>query len=362
MRCAHLAETIGIRPTADGSELEHRCRHPAHGTTTLAGCALCPDFFAAPDRPGKAAALKHPGLTESRHPLGTIINAAGDAVDVRDLFRGATAFAVLGGPSLKTQRLELLARRGCLIISTNNCPANLPAGIKPHVWIHTDPTHKFHDGLWHDPGILKFTPTREWASSAFEAHPTTAKPKGIRTRAADGRLEFLPGVSARGLPGVLGYHRNTTFCPDSFLSEPTINRGNDKDSHATNGWPHVINTMFSVLRLSYYLGVSRLILLGADFKMRAAQPYGFSQGKHLGGVSSNNQSYAQMLPMLDALRPKFDAAGFTVLNATPGSHLWSFEFVDFETAVSEATQHVPQELKCDGWYDDVKPRAHAQAG
>lgn len=377
MQCQHLGEPTG---TVVDAEPERACGHPDHATTTPGGCLSCPDWAKGPEssdegqqeRPS-AVASHHPSPLVPRHPQGLIVNRAGASVDLSDLWRGASAFCVLGGPSLKEMDLSPLARRGVLIISTNNCPAALPAGVRPHVWIHTDPTHKFHDSLWRDPSILKFSPVKEWEGASSAAWPPEdgrrprRKAKGLRQRVGD-RLEFRPGVSAASLPGVLGYHRNTCFDPDGWLWEPTINRGNDKASshggggRTGNGWPHVINTMFAVLRLAFYLGVSRLYLLGADFRMRDESPYAFGQGKHPGGVSSNNGSYANMLTMLDALQPRFLAAGFHVLNATPASNLWTFPVIGFAAAVEEATGDIEQELDCREYYDDWNTHRAAHAG
>jgi hypothetical protein len=281
-----------------------------------------------------------------------------------DYFRGAQAFAIFGGPSTKTLPLELLNRRGILIFSTNNCPAVLPAPLKPHVWTHTDPTHKFHDALWKDPAVMKFTPEREWDGKHGESRPIVArgarhKPKGIRTRAEDGVLEFIPGVAARYLPAVFGYKRNTTFRPAEWLWEDSINRGNDKKSfEKRNGWTHTINTMFTVLRLAFYLGIRTLYLVGCDFRMMRDAAYGFNQNKWRGGVESNNRYYMEMCAMFDSLVPHFDAAGYSVFNCTPGSRLWSFPELDFREAVSRATSGIPQTMDCAGWYDALDGEDH----
>lgn len=373
MRCEHLGDATGQIQTAGGEELQYRCRHPAHGTTTLSACLLCPDCLWAPTKAPKGQVIaggleklvgEVAAVPAGRHPKGMIVNRGGHAVDLGDHWLGATAFAVLGGPSLRELPLELLARRGILIFSTNNCPAALPSHIRPHAWIHTDPTFKFHDSIWRDPGILKFCPVREWGNAAKETRPAAdcrkKHAKGLRHRAEDGLLEYWPGVSASSRPGVLGYHRNTSFDPERFLWEPSINRGNDKDSsHGTpqskpNGWPHCINTMFSVLRLAFYMGVQRLYLLGADFRMTDSAPYAFDQGKHAGGVRSNNSTYADMMAMLDALQPIFLKQDFHVFNCSPASNLWTFPQADFTAAVEEATGDIEQEMDCRGWYDDWK--------
>jgi len=108
--------------------------------------------------------------------------------------------------------------------------------------------------------------------------------------------------------------------------------------------------MFSAVRLAFYLGIRRLYLLGADFRMDHDRPYGFDQGKSSGGVRGNNDAYAGMCSMFDELRPHFDREGFDVLNCNPQSALWSFDFVTFDEAIEEATGTFEQLLDTEGWY------------
>lgn len=357
--CRHLGQASGIHHGPGGQQAEYSCQHPGHVSTTLAGCVVCPDY--QPPAPPE---------TPTGHPTGMIVNRRDEPVDLADFFGGATAFAVLGGPSARDLPLLELGKRGCLIFSTNNCPAMLPAPLRPHVWIHTDPTHKFHDSLWHDPAVLKFTPVKEW--EAWAPVPKSPedlqrlrgiKRKGLRRRQADGVLEFLPERMAKQCPAVLGYHRNSTFAPERWLYEPSINRGNDRKSacgengQKGNGWPHTINTMFSLVRLAFYLGIKRLYLVGCDFRMTRERQYGFDQSKHAGGVASNNLAYTSMCVMFDALRPKFQAAGFEVINTNRSSGLWSFPFADFADAVKDATGGLEQVLDTKGWYDPIGPEA-----
>lgn len=343
MACFFAGRTVGSL----NGEPSFKCA--VHGEAALSRCVVCNEFV-----PRVEPESRDPGKTVvGQHPKKMIINRAGEFVDLAWLLDGSTAFAVLGGPSLASLDLEQLRRRGVLIFSTNNCPAALPAGIRPHVWLHTDPTHKFSDQLWRDPAVLKFSPANEWRAATHVPRPTNAKPKGIRRRTQAGNLEFLPGIAARNMPNCFGYSRNSTFDPANWLWEPSINRGNDKQSAATNGWPHCINTMFSLLRLAFYLGVKRLYLLGCDFVMRPTRPYAFDQGKHAKGCEGNNLHYAAMCVMFDALRPHLDAFGFEVINATAGSGCWSFPRISFDDALETTTRDFNDRIDPRGWYDAV---------
>lgn len=347
MQCGHLRQATGQLVGPFGSETQFRCGHPRHvSSTTEAGCLKCPDWYRATATNSGMWVDEIP--KDPRQPLGVVTDKWGRDAGVGDLYYGASCFLVLGGPSTKTMPLSLLNRRGVLVGSVNNCPAVLPAPLRPHWWLHTDPCKKFCDSLWKDPSILKFTPIREWGLGR-------GGKRTLRQRNAEGLLELWTGRCARDMPGVLGFHRNTEFRPDEWLFEASINRGNDKEhseGQKANGWPNVINTMFAAIRLAFFLGIRRLYLVGADFSMTADQPYGFDQGKTEGGAASNNHAYLKMCVMFDALRPKFDAVGFEVLNCTPNSGLWSFEFFPFEEAVENVTRGIEQTLRTDGWYGD----------
>jgi hypothetical protein len=282
-----------------------------------------------------------------------IVDRYGRDAGVADLYRGASCFLVLGGPSMKTLPLGQLARRGVLIMSVNNCPAGLPPGIRPHIWLHTDPCRKFHDSIWRDPAILKFTPVREWGLGRGGR-------RAIRHRGSDDKLSPVAGVCARNMPGVFGFERNTAFFPEKWLRESSINRGNDI-KHArgdpakgieSNGWPHTINTMFAALRLAFYLGIKTLYLLGCDFRMDADRPYNFGQVKSAGGVRANNDAFAKMCVMFDALKPLFDAEEFLVFNCNPDTGLWTFPHCPFPQAIAAVTEGFTEELETDGWYND----------
>lgn len=329
-RCRHRGEKCGTRITPFGGELQYTCTHSAHAKTpaTAATCLLCRDWVAIDTT-----------LGGRNHPADTIVNRDNVPVAVAGLYEGASVFLVLGGPSLGDMPLDLLARRGAVIMSTNNCAAALPWPLRPHIWLHTDPVQKFHEHFWRDPAILKFSPVREWK-------------KPIRARQPDGSLA-VTAEPARSMPGCLGFLRNTEFLPDNWLWEPTINRGNDEKHSTKKGgkWPHTINTMFAALRLAFYLGFKTVYLLGADFKMDPARPYAFSQEKSAGGCQSNNWAFENMGVMFSVLRGKFETAGYNVVNCTPESGLRAFDFLPFETAIERATGAFEQELVTDGWYE-----------
>ena len=353
--CKHLRADVGTQATPFGVLHVFGCAHRKVEQTTLGNCLTCRHYLVRTPDP------RRPQRGRCRHPEGLMIDRYLREANVADLYKGASCFLVLGGPSIKSMDLDLLRRRGVLIMSVNNCPAALPAGLRPHLWLHTDPTGKFHDSIWRDPSILKFSPVNAWTTTYKEGalnKDGEQKKDGIRRRAADAGFETLEdGIRAIDMPAVIGYERNTAFDLQHWLFEPSINRGNDKQhalgekGHRPNGWPNVINTMFAAVRLAFYLGIARLYLVGADFSMEPGRPYGFGQTKSEGGCNSNNHAYAKMGTMFSALRPLFEEAGFEVINCTPHSGLWAFDHLPLAEAVDLATAELQETLDAQGWYD-----------
>jgi len=353
--CTHLRANVGTQSGPFGSVNVYGCACKKVKQATLSQCLTCEHYLVrAPDP-------RRPQRGRCRHPDGIVTDRYQRTVNVADLYKGASCFLVLGGPSLKKLNLDLLRNRGVLIMSVNNCPAGLPEGLRPHLWLHTDPTGKMHDSIWRDPSILKFAPVNGWQTRYKEGDlkDGVQKKDGIRKRKPDnsGFEALEDGIRAIDMPGVLGYERNTAFDLNNWLFEPSINRGNDdqhalgEKGHRPNGWPKVINTMFAAVRLAFYLGVSRLYLVGADFCMSHAEPYAFNQGKGQGGCNGNNNAYAKMATMFTALRPLFDDADFEVINCTPASGLWAFDYVPLEEAVETVTSGFEEVLDARGWYD-----------
>ncbi|MEN6507108.1 MAG: hypothetical protein ABFD92_21435 [Planctomycetaceae bacterium] len=342
MTCEHLGRAAGQQSSPLGPIVEYACRHPKHGSTTKADCALCPDYLPQP------ASLSDPAAEHAvlppvcRHPQGVFVDRYGRDAAIADLYKGAHCFLLAGGPSVLDLDLAQLSRRGVLLFSGNHWLASLPQGIRPTFWTSTDPAEKFSDSIWRDPGVLKFVAVREW----------TCRRKSLRRRTADGQgFEYIPDAVPRGMPGILGYHRNTCFDPGHWLYEPTINRGNDKQSADANGHPRVINTMFTVLRIAFYLGIEHLYLLGCDFKMEEGQPYAFEVEKSAGAVESNNCAYRNMDWMLGMLAPKFEQAGFHVWNCNAKSGLTAFPHLPYAEAIRRATETFEQwPISTRDWY------------
>ena len=94
--------------------------------------------------------------------------------------------------------------------------------------------------------------------------------------------------------------------------------------------------LLPALRLLFYLGVRRVFLLGADFKMDEKTTYHFDQQRARGSINGNNSTYQKLDAWFRQLRPLFEAEKFEVLNCNPESRLQAFKFMSYETAIDLA--------------------------
>lgn len=262
----------------------------------------------------------------------TVLTAAGTPAGMANRYAGGHLFLVLAGPSLNAYPEAAWYQRGVVTLAVNNAAAV----VRPTLWTHVDRPENFHHAIWHDPGVTKVVPYGRMD-------------RRLRAKRADGRIVDTRDTP-RSLPNVLGYQRNAWFRPDRWLWEPTVNWGNSNDSAKKNGQPHVLNVMFAALRIAFYLGFANVYLCGCDWHMAPAAPYAFRQSKSAGAAHNNNGSYMKVGRMLAALKPHFDAAGFRVYNATPGSRLGVFPPVRFADAIAAATRGCGGPIDTEGWY------------
>jgi hypothetical protein len=258
----------------------------------------------------------------------------GQPVNLSGLYRGQSAFFLGAGASLRTMDLSLLNARGILTCGVNN----VAAIFRPQLWVSVDDPGNFADGIWRDPGILKFVPCDN-----FE--------RPLVLRSADGSL-YVSDERVADFPAVLGFHLNTSFRPETWLDEETINWGSDASTPDLDGNSGGRSVMFVAMRLLYYLGIRRVNLLGCDFRMTLDhENYAFPQARTRTAVHNNNNTYRILNRRFGHLKPYFDAAGFEVINCTADSQLVVFPYRSFEEARLEATAPIPQHIMTDGMYD-----------
>ena len=362
--CRHLREMLCERRLTDGSSYYvYGCNHSAHQDTTLEFCAGCPDYARQMEigaaASAKARKVRQPPYDNPPKPSNrrdgrkwrqmmrsnrsdgvrsswesdpaTVCDRSGRVGGMAGLYYGADIYLLLGGPSVKSLELSLLDKRGVISMAVNNAALT----HRTQMFICGDPPRKFHDAIWRDPGILCFLPKPKLWNEIYERRPS-------------GRIDSAY-EQVKYQPGVVGFERNTFFNPPTFLSEPTINWGNSRRAH--NDWEPVLSTMFAALKMCYWLGAFRVFLLGCDWKWDySAQPYHFPMTRGANVYASNNASYQKMTPMMEALKPVFDAAGFEVWNCNKDSGLTVFPFMSFGDAIESTTQIIPQELTGYNWY------------
>lgn len=246
---------------------------------------------------------------------------------------GSACFYVGCGPSLLQQNLKLLRQRPFSVFAVNNVAAKL---VRPNFWCCGDEPKSFHDTIWRDPTIMKFVPFAK-ANKHFYFKEGTKGNKVLNS-----------GYTARDAPNTYQFDLLGRFDHKTFLSEAGFSWGCDKGIKDSIGIGSGRSTMLVAIKLMYYLGFSRVYLLGCDFNMRhdesgdgKGKTYAFSQYKHKGGCSTNNDCYEIMNKRFLALRPEFEKNKFQVYNCTPNSNLDAFDYMDYEAAIEKESHQYP---------------------
>ena len=131
-----------------------------------------------------------------RDPL-VVTNRRGQQVDLCDCIAGTDAFLVLGGPSLNTVPRGIFRERGIFSLGLNNAAAH----VHTTAFVCSDPPLKFHESIWFDSRMMKFTPNTKRAAGRGQ----------IRMK-VDGKFIYAP-VIARDCPNVWFCEREREFNP-----------------------------------------------------------------------------------------------------------------------------------------------------
>jgi hypothetical protein len=231
-----------------------------------------------------------------------------------DMYRGRSAFLILGGPSFSLINKALLNKPGVLTMAVNNCTKS----FRPDLWISVDDPGNFIKSIWLDPKITKFVPFSHSEKKLFDSDAW--KETNIKTG---------------DCPNVWYYRRNEHFVPEQYLFEDTINWGNHKDHGGGR------SIMLAALRILFYLGIRTVYLLGCDFKMDSKYKYHFEQDRAQGSIKGNNTTYQQLIERFEQLKSIFDRYGYKIFNCNPESGLKTFPIMKFEEAISMATIEMP---------------------
>jgi len=304
-----------------------------------------PDIKPPPEiNTGDQRGLRHNRLHMKGHkptnfdpPAPMLFSRDGHNIMLQGMYRGRACFLVCGGPSLKEMNLSLLNERGIITFALNNAASV----VRPNLWTCVDDPKHFVDAIWRDPGILKLIPLDHME-----------KPFNVR----NDKGELVESQEKTGdMPAVFGYRRNELFRPEQFFHENTVNWGNHSDWKDPDGHKGSRSVMLAALRLSHYLGIRRLFLLGCDFKMQMGQQnYAFNQDRTQSSVNNNNNTYAALNARFSRLLPYLKEEQFQIFNCTPNSGLTAFDYMPFEDAIELTCKDMPKKIITVGMYESTK--------
>jgi hypothetical protein len=243
----------------------------------------------------------------------------------RDLTSG---FLVCGGPSINKLPYQRLKERGVVSLGVNNISAHVPVSA----WCFSDPHEKFHNALFFDPSIITFAPMQKLN-------------RKVRVKNKDGSFSSLK-LRLKDCPNIFGYSRRTFLYPDEFLDTNYAHWGYG-GKHPENERPYIcLATMLIGIRLMCYLGCRRIYMLGVDFWRDEENQYAFNQKAAL-----CNGRYCKEDDMLHKIKPRLERSDIKIFNCNPESKCTAFDYVDFETAMKECKNGVPEEIDLSEWYD-----------
>jgi hypothetical protein len=235
-------------------------------------------------------------FTQDHHPLW-----------LGDIYRGRSAFLISGGPSFASLDHSRLRQPGILTMGINNSIKTFRANL----WVCVDSPDHFIRSIWMDPTIMKFVPICHASKFIFNSD----------------EWKFMD-VRVGDCPNIVYYKRNEHFKAKQFLWEDCINWGNHKDHGGGR------SVMLAAIRILFTLGIRRIYLLGADFKMDENNKYHFAQDRKKNSISGNRETYIKLNKWFAELRPFFEAQDLLIFNCNLKSKLDAFDFISFEDALS----------------------------
>lgn len=219
--------------------------------------------------------------------------------------QGMACVLACGGPSLAEQVDELMGYPELHVVAVNNAATLLPCDY----WVTMDHPGRFHPLLWTNQRLRKFC----WSQHLHS-------PIRVRNQLGEWHRSDLTPAKCRR---VLGYRVCDFWSPDRWLTMSEVYAG-------PRGRQSVI---LAALRLCYDIGFRFIGLVGCDWWMDQRRPYAFEQSKGRSQVEASNDLFRSTGEILRELRPRFEAAGLTVLNLTEGSRLDVFERVDLSDSL-----------------------------
>lgn len=334
IECIYCRENSTLKKTSDG-RIVHIC--DVHGSCVIDGdpypfasCSRCEQRLPVDSDKIKSSFLD-PLIVQDK--LGARTHA------LRGLISGCDSFLVCGGPSAKSVDIKSLERRGIWSLAVNN----MAGYYKPSAFVCSDPPSKFHNGIWLDPGVMKFVPT-----------PKLRRRRGrIREKIDNAFFEIRRNgdyVSVSDCPNVWGFGRRAWLSPDdTFFTETEAAWGNHDAGVLRTKENKTVCTMLLAIRVLYYLGSRRIYLVGVDFNMDPSRGengnYAFGEQRDANAIKSNNSQFAVVNDWLVRMENNgvFSKFGLKIYNCCQTSGLRAFEYVPFDAAISAALSGYPKE-------------------
>lgn len=238
-------------------------------------------------------------FTQDHHPLW-----------LADIYRGRSAFLILGGPSFAKLDHNLLRQPGIITMGVNNSPKS----FRPNLWTSVDSPSHFLKSIWLDPLIQKYVPICHVNKPIFDSNKWA-----------------FDNIKVGDCPNMVYYKRNERFKAKQFLWEDCFNWGNHKDFGGSR------SIMLVAIRLLHTLGFRKVYLLGCDFKMDEKNKYHFDQNREKGSINGNNKTYTVLNDRFKELRPIFEKENFFVYNCNPESGLTAFDHIEYKEAIRRVT-------------------------
>ena len=226
-------------------------------------------------------------------------------VDLNNTFAGQVAFLVGGAPSLKEQPVELLNKRGVLTMAMNNSAVHFQSSL----WVSGDRPECYEPQILFDPRIMKFAPL---------AHSQIT---------VEGRKYWQ-------MPNIYFYMFQDNVPWDEFLASRAV-------------VPWYSNTLFVGIHILYQLGCRKIILAGSEFGFSSSGDM-YAHKTNFGSLERkwNQDLYNSQVRELRMLKPIFENAGLTLMDASKNSRLsQTYQHLSLEDAVKLALKEFPDKMK-----------------
>lgn len=252
------------------------------------------------------------------------------ALGLRDQYLGQRVFLLGGGPSLKSVNLSLLQRPGVTIAAMNNAATV----VRPHIWFGVDPPRNFHETIWRDPSVMKFTLDKYLKDE-----------RQVEAWSEEANAYRATGLRINDCPNVYGFDHRHDWDASLFLDDTVPSWGANEAHQDPEGKSKRVSVMLPSLWLLYWLGFRVIYLLGCDFRVGDGS-YAFDEK-----CGRENDTLFQWLDRrFKELLPHARERGLTILNCTEGSALTAFEKISLDSALEATLESWPATIVTRGHY------------